>query len=158
MYQSLTRPIVRAINRLPTVRGFAKAVEQVVEYVRNGTFDVSATQWNGGNSASLVVVDGQMRLTAKTNPTPFMYQVIELTAGTTYRLKVDVVEAYRTAIRVGTGVGSGNIINSDTINPRQYEGTFVATQPMITVSVLALEMAEGAYAVIDNISITEVIA
>lgn len=160
----LVRNLTRGLNRLMTVPGFRRAVNVAVEYIRNGTFANGASEWNGGNSASLIPDSfnykptGLMRLVARTNTTPFMYQAITLTVGKQYTISVNLTEVpTSTSVRVGTSVGSSSIHESTASGPRNYVGTFTATSADVIVSILAYNLDPNVFIKLDDVSVKEVI-
>lgn len=145
-----------------TVDGPFTAGSESPELIINGTFDDGTTGYTSGNSGILTVTDGIAKLEKGGSSAPYFYQAVNLEAGKTYRILVEVVESfYISSIRLGDGPAQLTYLNSGATGPRIFSHDYTPTETkLLYISVVysGEGIQIGDYGRYDNFSVKELVA
>lgn len=135
-----------------------EATASPAELIINGDFSGTTTNpWSVGNGGVLSVVDGTMKMVKGSGSNCFCYQAVQVEAGKTYDITVEVVEsAANSGIRLGTGPAQLQYFNSGMVGPRLFTATHTPTvNETIYLSIVYVSSVIGDFGRYDNISIKE---
>lgn len=128
------------------------------ELIINGDFSGSTTDpWIAANGGTLSVADNTMKLVKGSSSNCFCYQAVQMEAGKTYDIAVEVVESTaNTGIRLGTGPAQLQYFNSGMVGPRLFTATHTSTvNEAVYLSIVYVSSVIGDFGRYDNISIKE---
>jgi hypothetical protein len=129
------------------------------ELVTNGDFSGGTTTgWTGGNSATLSVVSGSLRVTNGTGGAlnSYAHQALTTVVGTLYRVSAALManpSAITARLAIGTGAGTSDIRSQNFPGLGAQETYFVATGTTTYVSLVGLSTPAGSYTEFDNVSV-----
>ena len=142
----LTGSIVLAVPGISTATG--------ANLVSNGHFDTNTTGWTAGNSGTLSVDSGRLKVTNGTSSAGYAYQEITVVIGQRYTVNLEGITGTSASnIRIGTAANSasyGNKIGSGLANI-----SLTATSTSLYVTLKPNSNTNGNNAFFDNIEVKQ---
>ena len=151
-YVSQLRSDPYAANLVLAVPGISTATS--ANLVSNGHFDTNTTGWTAGNSATLSVDSGRLKVTNGTSSAGYAYQEITVVIGQRYTVNLEGITGTSASnIRIGTAANSasyGNKIGSGLANI-----SLTATSTSLYVTLKPNSNTNGNNAFFDNIVVKQ---
>ena len=124
------------------------------ELITNGTFDTNTTGWTAGNSATLSVDSGRLKVTNGTSSAGYAYQEITVEVGKRYTVNLEGITGTSASnIRIGTSANAadyGNKIGSGLANI-----SLTATSTTLYVTLKPNSNTNGNNAFFDNVVVKQ---